>query len=119
MRGIPKYIQTFEKLDPNSDVRDHLIKAYNLGGVNVDDEMLKKNPGSKKQIPFVSVTPIIISNKKAKLDSNNQELMDNWIYCGNGWYVRNNFDIYQFARYMSYNTETKSVEDDWDQERYG
>lgn len=119
MRGIPKYIQTFEKIYPVDSVKEHLIKAYDLGGVDVDKEMLKKNPGSKKKIPFVSVTSVSITQTKSKLNQNKQEIMDYWVYCGNGWYVRKNSDIFEFAKYMTYNTEKKSVEDDWDQEKYG
>lgn len=112
-KGIPKKIQTLKKCDPPEENFKELIAIYNKGGLNIDQEMKKKNPNAKKLIPFISVgDPLQVSDTKYKIRNNEQR--GNWVYCGDGWYVRKS-EEYDFARFLVYNTETKTYEGVWDE----
>jgi len=116
-KGIPKYVQVLNRSEPEKDEKEHLIKVYELDGVQIDDEMKARNPNAKEKTIFITAT-----KPKAKVVIDNatefqakDEKMNNWVYCGRLWYVRKINNKYQFAQYMTYNTESKSSEGLWDQ----
>lgn len=117
MSKIPQHVQILQKLDPDDDIKNNLISVYKSGGVLIDSDMKMKNPNAKQTIPFVSVTSEFISNTKSKFFGTG-ESAGNWVYCGEGWYVRNNEGIYEFSKYMAYNTVNKRVEDIWDARKH-
>lgn len=119
-KGILKYVQVLNvvRVD-DKDLKEHLIKSYELDGINVDDEMLRRNPNAKQKVIFISSSSkqrVLIEGSAQFSDS--EEKIDNWIYCGNLFYVRNINGKYQFSQYLAYNTETKKTEGLWDEEVY-
>lgn len=116
-KKIPKYVQVLNKDTPPDDLKDNLIKAYELDGIIIDDEMKKSNPNAKQKIISITNTPPktkIITSGNEKFDGHSETKTD-WLYCGYKWYVRKIDEEYQFARYLAYNTETKKTEDPWDE----
>lgn len=117
IKGIPKYVQTLQKLEVDDDeLKHHLVKAYEVGGVLIDKDMARLNPNAKTRFPYVSVTSKVISDTKSEI--NKEEAKGEWVYCGRLWYVRNIGGVYEFARYMAYNTYKRAIEDLWDEEKY-
>lgn len=119
-KGIPKYVQVLNIVDiKDNNLKDHLIKSYELDGVLVDNEMLRRNPNAKQEIIFITST----SKNKVMIEGSsqfegNKEEIGNWIYCGNLFYVRKINDKHQFAQYLAYNTESRETEGLWDSEVY-
>ena len=119
-KKIPKYVQTLKQIIPSEDIKERLIKTYDLDGIIVDKDMLKANPNAKQSVISITNTP-----PKAKVYTSGSENFDghkevkaDWIYGGLMWYVRKIGDEYQFARYMVYNTKTKKVEELWDEDTF-
>lgn len=113
--GIPKYVQVLNRSEPEKDEKEHLIKVYALDGVQIDDEMTARNPNAKQRVLFITSTKPRAVMQGAEEFQGKDEKMNHWIYCGRLWYVRKVKNKYQFAQYMTYNTESKKNEGLWDQ----
>lgn len=117
-KEIPHYVQILKKCFPDSEeLKSKLILVYNKGGIDLDKEMLRRNPNAKKRIMFVSSSIPIQTNKTTYQIRGNEE-QGHWIYCGNLWYVRKIEKKFEFAQYLTYNTKTKLTGDPWDEEEH-
>lgn len=119
-KKIPKYVQVLNRDTPPDELKENLIKAYELDGILPDKNMLKANPNAKQRVISITNRPPkakVITSGSEKFDGHD-EVKTDWLYCGHLWYVRKIGDEYQFARYLAYNTETKKTEDIWDEETF-
>ena len=118
---IPKYVQVFKFIEVDEaykepGLKEKLIKIYEEGGIQVDQDYLNLNPTAKLKFMYVvSKEPVKTGNTKLKLDGNSD--IGYWIYCGK-CYVRKVSNEYEFGTYLAYETKTRKITDFWDEEKY-
>lgn len=118
-KGIPKYVQVLNKVEVLDDkLKEHLIKAYELDGIQIDDDMKRRNPNAKERVICISVKAPKVMMAGAEEFGAKDEKMGHWVYCGNLYYVRKLTDDYEFAQYLAYDTENKETVGLWDAREY-
>jgi len=89
MDKIPEYVQVLNRVaDPDDDLKEHLIKSYNLDGVMIDQEMFKMNPNAKDRVICITARRPKVVMAGAEEFRGKDKNMGNWVYCGNLYYVR-------------------------------
>lgn len=116
-KDVPHYVQVLKRCIPSKEIESKLISVFNEGGVDIDEEMHRRNPNAQKKVQFISFsTPIHVSNTRYRIKRIEEQ--GHWLYCGQNWYVRKLEKKFEFAQYLIYNTKTKLTEGLWDEEKY-
>lgn len=118
-KDIPKYVQVLNRVKiEDENLKEHLIKVYEVDGVLIDKEMARRNPKAKQLTPFITASKPKVMMSGAEEFGAKSEKMSNWVYCGDLYYVRKIGKEYHFAQYLKYDTELKETVGLWDQEEW-
>jgi hypothetical protein len=104
MSQIPKYVRVLRKVLSHK-AADSYIDVFNNGGCAVEARCLGLDKKLVKSVLFVTSNSNV-SGQVGKLKF--KQSSGNWIYCGDGFYVRHVNDEYHFGRFLAYDTISKS-----------